>query len=141
MEGGEIIDHRSTLEQAEALKNEGNDFIKAKKYNEAINKYELAFKKIEYDANPKAQDLKLSLFSNLALATLNLSQYENCLKWCNSHLEETLDSNLKIIYRKASAFKGLRNWSEAKKNIDFGIRQSEKDLDSLNNFKTLLIQL
>jgi len=63
------------------------------------------------DPEPKAQELKLSLISNLAQANLNLSDFRQAIQWCSEHLQETLEPNLKIIYRRASANKGLRLWN------------------------------
>jgi hypothetical protein len=35
----------------------------------------------------------------------------------------------------------LKNWAEARNDIDFGIANSANDAESLDNFKKLLIQL
>ena len=43
------------------------------------------------------------------------------------HLEETVKPNVKIIFRKASANRGLREWWSARRDINFGISQSGGD--------------
>lgn len=96
---------------------------------------------IEYSVDPKAQELKLSIVSNLALATLNGGEFSSCIGWCNKHLEETLDPNLKIVYRKANANKAQKCWEEAKKDIEFGIRNCGNDSESLMSFKQLITLL
>jgi hypothetical protein len=67
----------------------------------------------------------------LALATLNVSEFNAALEWCNTHLQESYEPNLKIIYRKASANKGLKNWEGARNDIKFGIEQGKDDKESV----------
>ena len=43
-----------------------------------------------------------------------------------------------MLYRRASARKGLRDWAEARRDIELGITQSGDDADSVKNFKGLL---
>ena len=57
----------------------------------------------------------------MSLAALNMGDYSLSLTWCNMQLTETVEPNIKIIYRKASANKGLKNWEDAKEDIRFGI--------------------
>ena len=92
------------------MKVEGNTYIKDKKYSKAINTYTEAYNFVVNDPSARAQELKLSIVSNLALAALNINEYKLALTWCDMHLEQTIDPNIKIIYRRASANKGLRNW-------------------------------
>lgn len=87
---GDVVDGRSHLEKAEGLKGEGNTAIKAKDNAKAIEKYQQAYNLVLNDPTPAAQDLKLSLISNLALATLNTSDYRSSIAWCSEHLQETL---------------------------------------------------
>lgn len=105
------MDSKDHLEAADALKLEGNAFIKQKENAKAAEKYQEAYNLVVNDPTTKAHELKLSLISNLALACLNLSQFREATSWCDQHLEETLEPNLKIIYRKASANKGAKNWA------------------------------
>ena len=63
----------------------------------------------------------------MALASLNLNDFKACLSWCDMHLEETVKPNVKIIFRKASANKGLRDWWSARRDINFGISHSGGD--------------
>ncbi len=87
---GDVVDGRSHLEKAEGLKGKGNTAIKAKDNAKAIEKYQQAYNLVLNDPTPAAQDLKLSLISNLALATLNTSDYRSSIAWCSEHLQETL---------------------------------------------------
>lgn len=65
--------------------------------------------------------------SNLALATLNSGLFKECLVWCNKHIEESVEINKKVLYRKVCGYKGLKEWVEARKNIDEALRIWEND--------------
>lgn len=109
VELGNMVDVRTPFQKAQDLKIEGNGFVKTKDYPKAIRSYTEAYNLVINDPS-SSQELKLSLISNLALATLNVSEFNAALEWCNTHLQESYEPNLKIIYRKASANKGLKNW-------------------------------
>ena len=49
--------------------------------------------------------------------------------------------NVKIIFRKASANKGLRDWWSARRDISFGISHSGGDDDTVKSFNNLMSQL
>ena len=66
------MDSKDHLEAADALKLEGNAFIKQKENAKAAEKYQEAYNLVVNDPITKAHELKLSLISNLALACLNL---------------------------------------------------------------------
>jgi hypothetical protein len=83
VEVGHVVDGRNHLEKAEALKGEGNAHIKAKDNVKAIEKYQQAYNLVLNDPTPAAQELKLSLISNLALATLNILDYRSAIAWCS----------------------------------------------------------
>ena len=53
--------------------------------------------------------------SNLALVSLNLSDFSETAKWCSKHLEESEEPNKKVVFRRASAYKGLHEWDLAKR--------------------------
>lgn len=83
---GKISDTRTHFEIADALKTEGNGFIKTKEYAKAISSYTQAYNLVVNDFSAKAQELKLSIVSNLALATLNSNEFQAALDWCKIHL-------------------------------------------------------
>lgn len=72
---GAEVDAREGIDLAEALKAEGNGFIKSKEYAKAVEKYKQAYDLVVNHPEPKGQELKLSIISNMALATLNLGEF------------------------------------------------------------------
>uniref|UniRef100_A0A8C6ZQS1 Sperm associated antigen 1 n=2 Tax=Nothoprocta TaxID=8806 RepID=A0A8C6ZQS1_NOTPE len=85
-------------EKFKTLKNEGNDFVKKGKYEEAVNKYSECLK-----LNPK----ECTVYTNRALCYLKLFKYEEAKQDCD-HVLQMEDSNIKAFYRRALAHKGLQ---------------------------------
>jgi hypothetical protein len=79
--------------------------------------------------------------SNLALATLNQGDFKSAIEWCDLHLQETVEPNVKVVFRRASAHKGLKNWVDARADIAFGIENSKGDDESISNFNKLHAQM
>lgn len=82
-------------------------------------------------------ELRLSIESNLALATLSVGKFQECLDWCAKHTRESLEPNKKVIYRQASAEKELREWEKAKKTIEVAIEYWKGDEAVLKDFTGL----
>ncbi|NXT33770.1 SPAG1 protein, partial [Pelecanoides urinatrix] len=85
-------------EKFKILKNEGNDFVKEGKYEEAVNKYSECMK-----LNTK----ECTIYTNRALCYLKLYKYEEAKQDCD-HVLQIEDSNIKAFYRRALAYKGLQ---------------------------------
>ena len=97
------------------IKKEADNYFKTKKYNAAINFYNLALTKIdEIFSNPNfirdnnnnskilIYKISIPIYSNLALCYLNLNNNEKCIEECNKVLD--IDKNNKIaLFRKAKA--------------------------------------
>ena len=49
--------------------------------------------------------------------------------------------NVKTIFRRASANKGLKDWWSARRDINFGISHSSGDDDTVKSFNNLMIQI
>ncbi|KAJ7338006.1 hypothetical protein JRQ81_010532 [Phrynocephalus forsythii] len=82
------------------LKNKGNEFVKKGDFAEALKKYNECMK-----LNPQ----ELTVYTNRALCCLKLFQYEQAKKDCDYVLHRD-DSNIKALYRRALAYKGLKNY-------------------------------
>ncbi|NXJ64544.1 SPAG1 protein, partial [Rostratula benghalensis] len=85
-------------EKFKTLKNEGNDFVKKGKYEEAVNKYSECM---------KLNTEECAIYTNRALCYLKLSKYEEAKQDCD-HVLQIEDSNIKAFYRRALAYKGLQ---------------------------------
>eukprot|EP00930_Biecheleria_cincta_P034079 TRINITY_DN23585_c0_g1_i1.p1 TRINITY_DN23585_c0_g1~~TRINITY_DN23585_c0_g1_i1.p1 ORF type:complete len:437 (-),score=116.82 TRINITY_DN23585_c0_g1_i1:83-1393(-) len=98
---------------AHQLKNQGNDFVKAKKYQDAVKAYEAALAA----AGGEDAVLAASLHSNLALCHLRLQLYRRAAEAASKSLE--LDTaNGKAYYRRCLAHKALKMFEEARKDLE-----------------------
>jgi len=97
------------------IKKEADNYLKTKKYNAAINFYNLALAKIdEIFSNPNfirdnnnnskilIYKISIPIYLNLALCYLNINNNDKCIEECNKVLD--IDKNNKIaLFRKAKA--------------------------------------
>uniref|UniRef100_A0A803TE26 Sperm associated antigen 1 n=1 Tax=Anolis carolinensis TaxID=28377 RepID=A0A803TE26_ANOCA len=79
------------------LKKQGNEFVKKGNTEGALKKYSECIK-----LNPQ----ELTIYTNRALCYLKLSQFEEAKKDCD-YVLQTDGCNIKALYRRALAFKGL----------------------------------
>ncbi|CCD23612.1 protein serine/threonine phosphatase NDAI_0B05790 [Naumovozyma dairenensis CBS 421] len=104
-------------QQAIDLKNEGNKYIKEKKYTKAVEYYTKA---IELDSTQSI------FFSNRALAQLKLDNFQSCLDDCNSALE--LDpKNIKAYHRRGLSQLGLLHFKKAKNDLSIVLKAKPSD--------------
>ncbi|KFQ38862.1 Sperm-associated antigen 1, partial [Mesitornis unicolor] len=111
-------------EKFKTLKNEGNDFVRKGKYEEAVNKYSECMK-----LNTK----ECAIYTNRALCYLKLNKYEEAKQDCD-HVLQIEDSNIKAFYRRALAYKGLQNYQASVDDfnkvllIDPNVLEAKKEL-------------
>uniref|UniRef100_A0A670K4V8 Sperm associated antigen 1 n=1 Tax=Podarcis muralis TaxID=64176 RepID=A0A670K4V8_PODMU len=88
----------SEKQMFKSLKNKGNEFVKKGNYEEAL---------IKYNECIKLNSQEQTIYTNRALCYLKLFQYEEAKKDCD-HVLQIDDSNIKALYRRALAHKGLQ---------------------------------
>lgn len=102
------------LQQIEKLKQEGNEAFKSKNFEQAKEFYSKALELIpnhEKKKEESKQTLSI-LYCNRGATYLQLNNFEECLKDCNSALE--LSPNLvKALYRRCLAYEGLKEYKLA----------------------------
>lgn len=112
------MDDAEKLEQSEILKKRAGELFKdghlrlaCKKYSTICEYLQTPKYEKEEDKN-KANELKLSSQSNLALCHLKLGEHVECIQACDKALE--LDpKNEKCLYRRAQAQLAMSNFEEA----------------------------
>ncbi|CAN8183796.1 unnamed protein product [Coccothraustes coccothraustes] len=114
-------------EKFKRLKNEGNDFVKMGKYEEAANKYSECM---------KLNTEECTVYTNRALCYLKLYKYEEAKRDCD-HVLRIEDSNIKAFYRRALAYKGLQNYQASADDfskvllIDPNVVEAQKELEEV----------
>lgn len=118
----------SPEEQAAIFKGEGNERYKAKDYKGAIALYTKA---IKLDATNPAY------YGNRAASYLMLASYKEADADCNTIL--SLDSsNVKALFRKVSALKGMGKYDEAIEVVNRGLMHDPNNAAGLKDREALL---
>ncbi|KAJ2942880.1 hypothetical protein O0L34_g15071 [Tuta absoluta] len=94
-------------EEAETLKNKGNEAFKAENYEEAISLYTKAINLADKDTRDAATYLK-----NRAAAYLKTKEYEKAIKDCDDSLA-IIPEDPKTLFRRAQALENLERFEEA----------------------------
>ena len=113
--------------QAENERLKGNDLMKTKEYDGAIECYN---KSISLDSNEAAT------YSNRALAYINKKQYSKAIEDANKAIE--IDSKfIKAYYRRGKAYESCKRYEEAIKDYEYILEREPKN----NKIKRELISL
>lgn len=131
--------NKDKLEAARMFKLEGDDYLKAKSWNEALNAYEKGLLQLFYtfgedpEEDKKVDAIKATINMNMSMCKLNLEKYEDAIGYCLEALR--IDkANLKALYRVAFGYFKLEKFDESKKYIDQALKIDESNQD----FKSLL---
>ncbi|CAG9318660.1 unnamed protein product [Blepharisma stoltei] len=111
------------LEEALKFKNLGNDFYKSNDLFNAEYFYHVGLFHIDFDQlqwnfelidkhREAVLEIKNPICLNLAMVRIKLENYRKAIDLCNEVLKEDKE-NVKALYRKALAYKGLRLFEEA----------------------------
>lgn len=117
---------KDKIEACKVFKNEGDDLIKEKKYEEAVSSYEKALLQLFYtfsddpEEDKQVDKLKAAVNMNVSMCKINLGKYEEAINCCNEALRVD-NNNLKAIYRIAFAYFKLDKYEDAKKSVKEGL--------------------
>ncbi|XP_053571893.1 sperm-associated antigen 1 [Bombina bombina] len=120
----------TALETFLSLKKKGNDYVQKGQYSEAVKQYTECL---------KINSEECALYTNRALCYLKLSQYEEARQDCECALQREA-SNIKALYRRAQAYRGLENYQACATDlqkvisIDPTISEAKKQLDEITPF-------
>ncbi|KAI3402803.2 hypothetical protein KGF56_004477 [Candida oxycetoniae] len=117
---------------ADELKNKGNKAFANKQYREAAKLYGDAIQLDVY--NP-------ILYANRAQCFLNLGEYDRAYKDSISglNLGESLQTKIKLNFRKAMALKGLKRWQHAREAFNDVLALDPSNLATKNELQKLPI--
>ena len=129
------------------MKKEADNYFKTKKFNAAINFYNLALAKIdEIFSNPSfirdnsnnskilIYKISIPIYLNLALCYLNINNNEKCIELCNKVLEIEKENKI-ALFRKTKALINNNNKEESwkmlqKKKKNIGINTETEMIKS-----------
>jgi tetratricopeptide (TPR) repeat protein len=113
-------------------KTDGNAYFSAKRFNQAVRKYQrgLDFIDSKYDASEEekkqAEELEKTLTLNMAQCYINLREWKKAIESCNK-VFETDKSNPKAQFRRAVAYSGLDDWTRATADFDRALELTPGD--------------
>ncbi|XP_049556188.1 sperm-associated antigen 1 isoform X4 [Orcinus orca] len=120
-------------EMFKTLKEEGNQCVKDKNYKDALSKYSECLK----------INKECAIYTNRALCYLKLGQFEEAKQDCDQVLQTDL-GNVKACYRRALAYKGLKNYQKSLNDLhkvlllDPNIIEAKMELEEVT--RTLSVQ-
>lgn len=123
---------KDKIEASKLFKNEGDEMLKEKKYQEAINSYEKALLQLFYtfsddlEQDKEVDRMKAALNMNVSMCKINLGKYEDAISCCNEALRVD-NQNLKALYRIAFSYFKMEKFEEAKKQIAEGLKINSQE--------------
>ncbi|KAL7426935.1 hypothetical protein ACHAXM_000650, partial [Skeletonema potamos] len=136
---GEVEDHdtrrlpfKRRMEIVSKNKAEANELFSGGNYQHAAARYAKALSHCTkfFDLAPEQQkevnDVKLSLYLNLAFAYIKLEKLDNALLQCNEALSIDTKS-VKALYRRATVLYQKRKFDEASKDLDEAEKLAPED--------------
>ena len=113
-------------EAAIMFKTEGDDFLKEKNFELAVNSYEKGLLQLFYtfshdpEEDKKTDEIKIGLNLNLSMAKIKLNKFEEAMGYCHEVLR--VDKNhLKAIYRVGFCFFKMDKLEDSKKYVQDGL--------------------
>ncbi|XP_034978702.1 mitochondrial import receptor subunit TOM34 [Zootoca vivipara] len=106
--GAKQVPTAATMDRANVLKLEGNEFVKKGNYKKAVEKYTESL---------KLHKLEGATYTNRALCYLNMKQYKEAIQDCSEALKMD-PKNVKAFYRRAQAYKELKDYRSSKADIN-----------------------
>ncbi|CAF1544078.1 unnamed protein product, partial [Adineta ricciae] len=100
------LNERDIIDTIIKFKDNGNKFVKAEQYDDAIDEYDKAVQKLQFVTHEgQCAGLNAVLYLNLAYCNLKLQRYVTCISFCDDVLKLTDDKNIreKCLYRRGEA--------------------------------------
>ncbi|CAJ1450019.1 unnamed protein product [Effrenium voratum] len=108
------------------LKNDGNDFIKAQQYADALKSYSKALENLKPFSGEDISQLRLSLLLNSAMCYLKQKQPEKTLEVCEQALQIN-GKSVKALFRRGLARVDLGQLAEGVADMKLAAKLSPED--------------
>lgn len=130
---------KDKLEAAKIFKTEGDDNLKSKQWEDAINSYEKALLQLFYtfsedpEEDKQVEKLKMAINQNISMCKINSNLFDDAIGYCQEVLR--IDkNNIKAIYRIAYSYFKKDQFEESYNYINKGL-EIEKDNPMLIELK------
>ena len=126
------------IEMCTIFKNEGDENLKNKKYQQAQNSYEKALSNLFYNFDDKEEQkkiekLKCAINLNLSMTLMKLNNYKDAIGYL-IEAKRLQPDNLKTMYRMAYCHNCIGEYDKARQIINDVLKKNEKS----EEFKNLL---
>ena len=126
------------IEMCTIFKNEGDENLKNKKYQQAQNSYEKALSNLFYNFDDKEEQkkiekLKCAINLNLSMTLMKLNNYKDAIGYL-IEAKRLQPDNLKTLYRMAYCHNCIGEYDKARQIINDVLKKNEKS----EEFKNLL---
>ena len=135
---------KDKLEASKIFKIEGDDNLKLKQWEDAINSYEKALLQLFYTfsedplEDKQVEKIKMAINLNISLCKINMNLFDDAIGYCQEVLR--LDkTNMKAIYRMAYSYFKKDKFDESYMQIENGL-ELEKDNQLLKDLKNDIIK-
>lgn len=135
------------LAVAEDVKNIGNNLFKGQDWNAAVKKYSKALRYlqvsgevVEEEQQKKLEPTALSCFLNTAACNLKMQLWQDALDSCSEALELN-QKNTKALFRRAQAWQGLKEYSQAMADLKKAQEITPEDKAISNEMKRVQLKL
>ena len=135
--------NKEKIEAAKRFKDEGDDLLKSKKYDEAINIYEKGLLQLFYAfSDDKNEDelidkIKEGMDLNCSFCKIKQEKYEEATHYLNEAMRVNKE-NLKTLYRMAFCHYKLEKFDEAKNEIGKAMQVIERKGGDKEIFQALI---
>lgn len=142
-------DVEQVLTVAEDLKNIGNTLFKNQDWKAAVKKYGKALRYLELsgvqleeeeEAQKKLEPTVVSCYLNTAACKLKLQLWQEALDSCNEALDLS-ETNTKALFRRAQAWQGLKDYSQAMMDLKKAQEVSPEDKAIINEMKRVQLKI
>jgi len=124
----QLMDKPAKDKQEAALlfKTEGDDYLKEKNYELAINSYEKGLLQLFYtfsddpEEDKKTDEIKVSINLNLSMAKMKINKFEEAMGYCQEVLRLN-KTHMKALYRVGYCYFKMDKMEEAKKYVKDGL--------------------
>ena len=133
---------KDKIEASKIFKKEGDDFLRQKNYEEAMNSYEKGLLQLFYtfsDDNKEEEEadkIKENINLNCSYCLINMKKFDDALGYLNEALRNDKE-NLKTLYRLGYCYFMLNKFDDAKKIINDAMNVCDKK----NQDKSLFVNL